>query len=185
MATIAMASTTTAEVKVVPNTALAGKEPTPPATEYTLPKLPYAYDALEPHLDAKTMELHYTRHHNVYVSNLNAAVKNHPELFKKSVEDLLRQLDQVPEDIRLKVRNFGGGHANHSFFWKTLAKTDQHTPKGELLEAINKQFTSFDNFKTRFLESAVGLFGSGWTWLTMDASKALRIRKYSPIKIHR
>jgi Fe-Mn family superoxide dismutase len=134
---------------------------------HTLPKLPYAYDALEPHIDARTMEIHHTKHHQAYIDKLNAALEKHPELFDKSVEELVADLDMVPEDIRTAVRNHGGGHLNHSLFWEMLSpkKTE---PTGPLVEAINAAFGSLQDFKVKFSEKATLQFGSGWAWLTFD-----------------
>jgi len=134
--------------------------------EYILPALPYAYDALEPFIDARTMEIHHTKHHQAYITNLNGALKEQTAFGDLSVEALLRNLNEVPEAIRTVVRNHGGGHANHSFFWPTL-KTGV-AAKGPVLEAINKQFGSFEAFKDQFATAAVKLFGSGWAWLVVD-----------------
>src|SRR5919108_4392901 len=117
---------------------------------HELPKLPYNYDALEPHIDARTMEIHYTKHHQGYVNNLNAALEKHPELQNKSVEDLLRNLNSVPEDIRTAVRNNGGGHFNHSLFWPLMSPNGGGEPKGDLAGAIDSAFSSFANFKEQF-----------------------------------
>jgi len=138
---------------------------------YTLPDLPYAYDALEPYFDEETMHLHHDKHHNTYVNNLNAAIEKHPELGEKSVEDLVADLDKVPEDIYTAVRNNGGGHANHSFFWKILSPDGGGEPTGALKDAIDKEFGSFDSFKDEFKTAATGRFGSGWAWLVLDNGK--------------
>ncbi|MCF1686016.1 superoxide dismutase [Tetragenococcus halophilus] len=138
---------------------------------YTLPDLPYAYDALEPYFDEETMHLHHDKHHNTYVNNLNAAIEKHPELGGKSVEDLVADLDKVPEDIYTAVRNNGGGHANHSFFWKILSPDGGGEPTGALKDAIDKEFGSFDSFKDEFKTAATGRFGSGWAWLVLDNGK--------------
>lgn len=135
---------------------------------YTLPQLPYAYDALEPHIDAKTMEIHHTKHHQAYINNVNTAIQGKPELESKSVEDLIRGLAKVPEDIRTAVRNNGGGHANHSLFWTILAPGGGGNPNGELADAINAKFKSFDSFKDQFNKAATTRFGSGWAWLSVD-----------------
>jgi Fe-Mn family superoxide dismutase len=130
-----------------------------------LPKIAYAYDALEPHIDARTMEIHHTKHHNAYVTNLNAAIEKHPDLASRNLEDLLRDLNAVPEDIRTAVRNHGGGTLNHGMFWTIMSPKGGGMPAGALAKAIDTAFTSFDNFKTEFEKSANGRFGSGWAWL--------------------
>lgn len=135
-----------------------------------LPKLEYAYDALEPYIDARTMEIHHTKHHNAYVTNLNGAIDKHPELASKSLEALLKDLNGVPEDIRMVVRNHGGGTWNHSMFWTVMAPKAGGSPKGELAKAIDAAFTSFDNFKTEFEKAANTRFGSGWAWLVKKGS---------------
>jgi Fe-Mn family superoxide dismutase len=132
---------------------------------YELPKLPYAYDALEPYIDARTMEIHHTKHHQAYITNLNGALEKHPELASKALDDLLRDLNAVPEDIRTVVRNHGGGTWNHSMFWEIMAPNAGGQPKGELAKAIESAFGSFDNFKAEFEKAANGRFGSGWAWL--------------------
>jgi len=136
--------------------------------KHELPSLPYAFDALEPHIDARTMEIHHGKHHAAYVNNLNAALDKHPELFDMSIEDLLRDLSRIPEDIRTAVRNNGGGHANHSFFWPLLSGSGGGAPKGELASAIGNAFGSFDAFKEKFSTAAATRFGSGWAWLSLD-----------------
>lgn len=138
---------------------------------YVLPALPYDYDALEPYFDEETMHLHHDKHHNTYVTNLNAAIEKHPELGEKSVEDLMADLDSVPEDIFTAVRNNGGGHVNHSFFWKILSPDGGGEPTGALKDAINQEFGSFDAFKDEFKAAATGRFGSGWAWLVLDNGK--------------
>lgn len=138
---------------------------------YTLPDLPYAYDALEPYFDEETMHLHHDKHHNTYVNNLNAAIEKHPELGEKSVEDLVADLKNVPEDIYTAVRNNGGGYANHAFFWKILSPDGGGEPTGALGNAIDKEFGSFDSFKDEFKTAATGRFGSGWAWLVLDNGK--------------
>ena len=132
----------------------------------TLPKLPYSYDALEPFIDVKTMEIHHIKHHQTYVDKLNKALEKYPKLQKNSAEDLIKSLDIIPEDIRTAVRNHGGGHVNHSFFWLILKKNVEC--KGEILKAINKKFKGIDNFKKEFSNKAGGLFGSGWCWLVVN-----------------
>lgn len=136
---------------------------------HTLPSLPYAYDALEPYIDATTMEIHYTKHHQVYVDKLNAALEGHDVLQKQSVDDLLKELGSVPENIRTAVRNHGGGHFNHSFFWPLLKKDVEF--EGEITDAVNAGFGDYAAFKEQFSNSAALLFGSGWTWLVWNNGK--------------
>ena len=133
--------------------------------EHILPDLSYSYDALEPYIDARTMEIHYTKHHQAYITNLNAAIKGHDQLATLTAEQLVSNLNEVPEDIRTVVRNHGGGHANHSFFWQILKKNVE--PGGSVLAAINKQFGNFDTFKKAFSTAAIKQFGSGWAWLVV------------------
>jgi Fe-Mn family superoxide dismutase len=135
---------------------------------YTLPPLPYPFDALEPHIDARTMQIHHDKHHAAYVANLNKALAEHPDLAKQSVEDLLKDLSAVPEKIRPAVRNNGGGHYNHSLFWKMMKQNGGGQPAGKLAAAIDKSFGGFDTFKTQFTKAALGQFGSGWAWLVPD-----------------
>jgi len=135
---------------------------------YTLPDLPYAYNALEPFFDEETMHLHHDKHHQTYINNVNKALEAHPELASKSVEELVAQLDSVPEDIRGAVRNNGGGHLNHSMFWEWLAPNAGGTPTGEIATAIGSAFGSFDEFKAQFKTAATTRFGSGWAWLVVD-----------------
>jgi len=132
---------------------------------FELPKLPYAVDALEPYIDAQTMTLHHDKHHQTYVTNLNGAIDKHPELASKSLEDLLMDLNAVPEDIRTVVRNHGGGTWNHSMFWEIMGPKAGGAPKGELAKAVDSAFGSFDAFKSEFEKAANGRFGSGWAWL--------------------
>ena len=136
---------------------------------HTLPALGYSLDALEPHIDARTMEIHHGKHHNAYVTNLNAALTGKPELEAKTAEDLITDLGAVPDDIRTAVRNNGGGHVNHSFFWKLLAPGGAKAPSGDLAAAIDKSFGSFDAFKEAFAKAATTRFGSGWAWLSKTA----------------
>ncbi|EGO2682869.1 MULTISPECIES: superoxide dismutase [Enterococcus] len=138
---------------------------------YTLPELPYAYDALEPYIDVETMHLHHDKHHNTYVTNLNAAIEKHPELGEKSVEDLISDMNAIPEDIRTAVRNNGGGHANHTFFWEIMAPNAGGQPTGAIKEAIDETFGSFDEMKAAFKTAATGRFGSGWAWLVVNNGK--------------
>lgn len=138
---------------------------------FKLPDLPYSFDALEPVIDAKTMEVHHDKHHATYVNNLNKAVENYPEWASKSIEDLMIHLKEVPEEIRTAVRNNGGGHYNHSLFWKMMAPVGTTELKGVLLDKINESFGSFDEFKNQFAAAATGRFGSGWAWLVVDGDK--------------
>lgn len=140
---------------------------------HTLPALPYAYDALEPHIDARTMEIHHTKHHQTYIDKLNAALSKYPELADKPVEDLLKDLNSVPEDIRTAVRNHGGGHYNHSMFWKIMAPNAGGQPSGKIAEMITAKFGSFDKFKEEFNAAAANRFGSGWAWLSVDKTGGL------------
>jgi Fe-Mn family superoxide dismutase len=138
---------------------------------YELPPLPYAKDALEPHIDALTMEIHHDKHHAAYVTNVNKAIAGKPDLEKKTVEELISNLDVVPADIRGPVRNNGGGHANHSMFWKLLGPKAGGAPTGELGDAIKTAFGSFDAFKEKIEAAGVGRFGSGWAWLVVNGGK--------------
>ena len=147
---------------------------------YELPSLPYDYDALEPYIDEQTMHLHHEKHHNTYVTNLNAALEEHPEADKGNVDELLADIESVPEDIRTAVRNNGGGHANHSMFWRIMAPSGQGgvgEPSGDLEEAIRWSFGSFDRFKEQFAAAAAPgvLFGSGWCWLIVAPDRSLSI----------
>ncbi len=147
--------------------------------KYELPKLPYAYDALEPYVDAKTMELHHTKHHQTYVTKLNEALDKHPEISEKPLEELLAAIETLPEDIRTAVRNHGGGHMNHSFFWTIMGpgkgggagdkdKGDKNEPTGTTGDSIKSAFGDFGKFKEEFTKAAVGVFGSGWAWLVLE-----------------
>ena len=138
---------------------------------HTLPPLPYPTNALEPHIDAQTMEIHHGKHHNAYVTNLNAALEKAPELADKSLEDLLRSLNSVPEAVRTAVRNNGGGHWNHSQFWRTMAPNAGGAPTGKLAAAIDAAFGDFERFKEAFNAAGVGRFGSGWVWLVNEGGK--------------
>ena len=138
---------------------------------FTLPALPYAYDALEPHIDAKTMEIHHTKHHQAYVNNLNAAVEKTPELAGKSLDDLMRGINSVPESVRTAVRNNGGGHWNHSMFWELMGPNGGSEPTGALGDAIKSAFGDFSKFKEQFAAAGTGRFGSGWAWLVNDGGK--------------
>src|SRR5579871_818965 len=142
---------------------------------YEVPPLPYDYNALEPHIDEATMHFHHDKHHATYVTNANNALANHPELAALSVEDLISNLSRVPEDIRTTVRNNAGGHANHSLFWQVMSPKGGGAPGGALAAAINKAFGSFDAFKEQLSKAGAGRFGSGWAWLSVDSSGALRV----------
>lgn len=138
---------------------------------FTLPALPYAYDALTPYIDEETMHLHHEKHHNAYITNVNAALEKHPELAEKTIEELLADLNSVPEDIRTAVRNNGGGHANHSLFWTVLAPNAGGEPTGAVKDGIEAAFGSFDAMKEKFSAAAAGRFGSGWAWLVVSDGK--------------
>jgi Fe-Mn family superoxide dismutase len=138
---------------------------------HTLPELGYAYDALEPHIDARTMEIHHTKHHNTYVTNLNNAISGKGDLESKSAEELIADLAAVPEDIRTVVRNNAGGHVNHAMFWQMIAPGGAKAPEGALAQAIDEAFGSFDSFKEAFGKAAAGRFGSGWAWLVKQNGK--------------
>ncbi|HEX7055580.1 MAG TPA: superoxide dismutase [Bacilli bacterium] len=140
---------------------------------YQLPPLPYPNNALEPHIDEQTMMIHHDRHHNGYVTNLNAALEGHPELQNKSIEDLVANLGDVPENIRTAVRNNGGGHANHSLFWQIMSPNGGGQPTGKLADAINSELGGFEKFKEAFAKAAATRFGSGWAWLSVDKNKKL------------
>ena len=138
---------------------------------HTLPALPYPTDALEPHIDKMTMEIHHGKHHQAYVTNLNAALDKHPELHTKSIEDLLKGINTVPEDIRTAVRNNGGGHANHSMFWQVMGPNAGGAPTGAIADAITGSFGGFDKFKEELKKAGVGRFGSGWAWVIDQGGK--------------
>ncbi len=138
---------------------------------HVLPPLPYANNALEPHIDELTMQIHHDRHHGTYVNNLNAALEGHPDLEQKSIEDLLAGINSVPENIRTAVRNNGGGHANHSMFWEIMSPNGGGQPTGAIADAINATFGSFEKFKEDFAKAATTRFGSGWAWLVLDGGK--------------
>ncbi|MCZ6530771.1 MAG: superoxide dismutase [Chloroflexi bacterium] len=142
---------------------------------FELPQLPYAYDALEPHIDARTMEIHHSKHHAAYTSNLNGALESAPELAGKSVEEILTDLNAVPEGVRMAVRNNGGGYANHSLFWSIMASEGGGEPDGSLAEAIGSAFGDFASFKDQLSKAAVGRFGSGWGWLAMGGGGSLQV----------
>jgi superoxide dismutase, Fe-Mn family len=142
---------------------------------FTLPPLPYDYKALEPHIDEQTMRLHHDKHHATYVNNLNAALESAPELQKKSIEEILAGMDKVPEAVRTKVRNNGGGHANHTIFWEMMAPGGAKEPSGALAESIERAFGDFTKFKEQFAKACTDRFGSGWGWLLVDRSGKLSI----------
>ncbi|MEK7683947.1 MAG: superoxide dismutase [Verrucomicrobiota bacterium] len=146
-----------------------------PAGPFKLPPLPYSFDALEPHIDARTMEIHHGKHHAAYVTNLNKAVADQPDWAAKTVEELIGNLNAAPESIRTALRNHGGGHANHTLFWQLMSKNGGGKPKGALAAAIDKKFGSFSTFQDQFTKAATTLFGSGWAWLELDAQRNLSI----------
>ena len=143
--------------------------------QFQLKPLPYAYDALEPYIDKETMMLHHDKHEQAYLDNLNKAIAKHPELYSKGIEGMLRDLDSIPSDIRQTVINNAGGVYNHEFFWSIMSPKKNQTPKGNLLNAINRDFESYDNFKAKFKEAALNRFGSGWAWLVSDKDGKLSI----------
>ena len=138
---------------------------------FEVPPLPYDYSALEPHIDTQTMQLHHDKHHATYVTNLNTALESQPDLQNQSIEELLRNINSVPENIRTAVRNNGGGHANHTMFWEIMGPNAGGQPSGELADAINQAFGSFDSFKEQFNKAATTRFGSGWAWLLADGGR--------------
>ena len=142
---------------------------------HTLPDLPYPPNALEPHIDARTMEIHHGKHHQTYIDKLNGALANHDNLLSLPVEDLIKDISSLPADIQGAVRNNGGGHANHSFFWKSLSPSGGGAPSGSLLEAINDSFGDLDSLKSQFVQAALNRFGSGWAWLIKDSGGKLAV----------
>jgi len=142
---------------------------------YTLPELPYAHDALEPNIDTRTMQIHHGKHHQGYVNKVNAALEGHDDLASKSIEDLLRGIDDVPEAIRTAVRNAGGGHANHSLFWQVMSPNGGGDPTGDLADAINAAFGDLDGFKAAFKKAATSRFGSGWAWLCVKEDGTVHV----------
>jgi len=142
---------------------------------HTLPELPYAYDALEPYIDKRTMEIHHQKHHAAYISKLNAALEGHSDWLGKDVKDLLKSLNKLPESIQIAVRNNGGGHYNHGIFWNIMAPNAGGTPKGDLADRINQTFGGFNQFKEKFSSAAANRFGSGWAWLTLDQAGKLGV----------
>jgi Fe-Mn family superoxide dismutase len=145
---------------------------------FVVPPLPYGFDALEPHIDAKTMEIHHDKHHGTYVANANAAIEKHPVLASKSVEDLLWGINEVPEDIRTAIRNNAGGHSNHSIFWTIMGPGGGGNPNGRVADGIKSTFGSYDAFKEQLSKAGLGQFGSGWAWLLVDKSAKLMIKSY-------
>lgn len=143
--------------------------------KYELPKLPYPYDALEPFIDSRTMEVHHSKHHQTYTNNLNAALEKLPDLAERPIEDLLRALDSLPDAARIAIRNQGGGYVNHSFFWTVMGPKAGGEPKGKIGDEINRTFGSFAKFKEEFTKTAAGVFGSGWAWLVVDKDGKLAI----------
>jgi Fe-Mn family superoxide dismutase len=152
-----------------------GSDAAQAAGVFTLPKLPYAVDALEPYIDARTMEIHHGKHHQTYIDNLNKAVAEHPELQQKRAVQLLREIDQVPEAVRQTVINNGGGHVNHTMFWQMMAPGAGGVASGDVAKAIDQAFGSFDAFKTQLSEAAVKRFGSGWGWLVVAPGGKLEV----------
>ncbi|MFZ8847969.1 MAG: superoxide dismutase [Minisyncoccia bacterium] len=142
---------------------------------YSLPQLPYPYDGLEPYIDKTTMEIHHTKHHQAYINNLNSALEKYPEFHNLELEEILRNLNQLPEEIRTAVRNNGGGHYNHSLFWEIMKPNGGGQPKGKLKEEIERNFGSFEEFKKLFSETAIKHFGSGWAWLVITSDKKLKV----------
>jgi len=142
---------------------------------FTLPPLPYDYAALEPHIDTQTMQIHHDKHHAAYVNNLNAALESHPNLASQNIEDILRNINEVPEAARQAVINNGGGHANHTLFWEIMGPTGGGAPTGALAEAITKAFGSFADFKAKINDAGVKRFGSGWSWLVLDRNGSLQV----------
>jgi superoxide dismutase, Fe-Mn family len=145
---------------------------------FTVPALAYPFDALEPHIDAKTMEIHHDKHHATYVTNANAAIEKHPDLASKTVEDLLWGIDTVPEDIRTAIRNNAGGHSNHSIFWSIMGPGGGGNPPGRLGDSIKSTFGSYDSFKEQIQKAGLGQFGSGWAWLVADKQGKMSIKAY-------
>jgi Fe-Mn family superoxide dismutase len=142
---------------------------------YSLPQLLYSYDALEPYIDKMTMEIHHTKHHQAYINNLNSALEKYPEFHNLELEEILKNLNQLPEEIRTAVRNNGGGHYNHSLFWEIMKPNGGGEPKGKLKEEIERNFGSFEEFKKLFSETAIKHFGSGWAWLVITSDKKLKV----------
>ena len=175
LAVAATAASAAEKVQIQPKPSLAGAAPPTPVGPFTLPALPYPANALEPYIDARTMEIHHGKHHAAYVNNLNAALDKHPQLFDLSAEELVRDLSRVPEDIRTAVRNNGGGHANHTLFWDVLNPGGRKAPEGALLTDLEKTFGSLDALMEKFSTAATTRFGSGWAWLVVDGEKKLQV----------
>lgn len=146
---------------------------------FDLPALKYSYDSLEPFIDEATMRIHHTKHHQAYVDNLNKALEKYPDFYKKSIEEILSDLEAVPEDIRMAVINNGGGHANHSLFWEIMAPNPKEQPEGVLLDALNSTFGGFSEFKEQFSQKAMGVFGSGWAFLIVTPERRLSLKRHS------
>ncbi len=140
-----------------------------------MPQLPYSYNALEPHIDARTMEVHHDKHHASYFEKVTSAIENYPDLKEKDIKEILSNLDSVPQEIRTAVKNHGGGHAHHTFFWNILNPDGGGEPSGDLAEALSQTYTDFNNFKKQFTDQAKSLFGSGWTWLVINSEGELDI----------
>jgi len=145
---------------------------------YTLPNLPYSYEALEPHIDAKTMELHHSKHHNTYVTKLNAGLEKHPELLALDIYDLISKFNELPEEVKTVVKNHGGGHLNHSIFWEIMTP-NYSEPSENIKDTLGSEFGGFENFVTKFKEMATNLFGSGWTWVIKNSQGKIEIKNYS------
>jgi Fe-Mn family superoxide dismutase len=144
---------------------------------YTLPNLPYSYEALEPHIDAKTMEIHHSKHHNTYITKLNAGLEKHPELLNLDIQTLLSKFNELPEEVKTVVKNHGGGHLNHSIFWETMTPNYEE-PSENLKNTLGAEFGGFDNFVSKFKEMATNLFGSGWTWVIKNQEGRIEIKNY-------
>jgi Fe-Mn family superoxide dismutase len=158
-------------LSAAPAVAQSATSAAPEVAPFALPKLDYAYDALEPHIDARTMEIHHSKHHQAYITNANNALKEQAGLQRKTAEEMMRDLDALPQAVRTPLRNNVGGHLNHAHFWKVIGPKGGGSPKGELSDAITKAFGSFDQFKARFGTAASGQFGSGWAWLVLAGGK--------------
>lgn len=171
---LSLALTIISFIGILPN-AIASGQPQNNEGKFVLIPLPYSYDALEPYIDAKTMEIHHNKHEQAYVDNLNKAIANYAELYSKTTEQMLKNLDDIPTDIRQSVINNAGGVYNHEFFWSIMSPKHDQSPSGNLLKAIDSTFGSFDEFKKLFTEAALSVFGSGWAWLVKDSNNKLSI----------